>query len=134
MEQDWKSSPNVTRTDKTLVVKDLFIVNDTEAQLLRGQRIRRTVVSSSLYTSSASDFIIGVTNLGVAPTIGLPLPSLAGNGKSYIIKDEAGGAATTTITIRSDGEKTIDGATSTTLTTNYQSKRFYSDGSQWFTM
>ena len=56
-----------------------------------------------------------------------------GNGKTYIIKDEIGGAATTTITVRSAGEENIDGASSATLTTNYTVKSFYSDGANWFT-
>jgi hypothetical protein len=74
-----------------------------------------------------------VTALAVATTIGLPLPSLVGTGKTFIIKDEVGGATTTNITIASEGEKTIDGSSSTTLSTNYQFKQFYSDGSNWFT-
>lgn len=136
--QDWVQSPNVVRTDKTLVVKDFFVVDDVNAKMLRGQMINRKVfsassVNNSVYTMAAIDFLLGVTSLAEAPSIGLPLPSLVGIGKTYIIKDEVGGAATTTITIQSDGEKTIDGAASTTLTTNYQAKKFYSDGSNWFT-
>lgn len=137
-QQDWVSSPNVTRTDKTLVVKDFFIVDDTNMRALKGQIINRKVFGSnstlsSVYTMAATDFLLGVTSLAYTPSVGLPLPSLVGIGKTYIVKDEAGGAATTTITIQSDGEKTIDGASSTTLTTNYQAKSFYSDGSNWFT-
>lgn len=136
-EQDFVSAPNVVRTDKNLVVKDFFIVNDTEARMLKGQTVNRKAISTLLtgahYTLSTSDYIIGITNLSYAPFIGLPKPSLVGNGKTFRVKDEAGGAATTTITVQSDGEKTIDGSASTTLTSNYQSKSFYSDGSNWFT-
>lgn len=136
-EKDFVSAPNVVRTDKTLIVKDFFIANDKEVQMLKGQRINHVVynsnsTNSSVYSMSATDFLLGVTSLAYAPSIGLPLPALVGNGKTYIVKDEAGGASTTTITIISDGEKLIDGASSTTLTTNYQSKSFYSDGSNWF--
>lgn len=136
-QKDWVSSPNVTRTDKTLVVKDFFIADDTNVRFLRGQIINRKVFGSnstlsSVYTMAVTDFLLGVTSLAYTPSVGLPRPSLVGIGKTYIVKDEVGGAASTTITIQSDGEKTIDGAASTTLTTNYQSKSFYSDGSNWF--
>jgi hypothetical protein len=126
-------SANLLNTAKDLIIKAVFSVKNNEVSLLKGQRFSRTAVRGAVTTISASDYLIGVTALAVATSIGLPRPSKAGPGKTYIIKDEAGGANTTNITIRSDGEKTIDGATSTTLNTAYQSKQFYSDGSNWFT-
>lgn len=132
-EGDFVSTPNVVRTDKDLVVKDFFVANNNEVRMLRGQMIARRANSGN-YTCAVSDYLIAITSLAVAPSIGLPSPSLAGVGKTYRIKDEVGGAATTTITVRSDKEKLIDGAASTTLTTNYQSKLFYTDGSNWFTL
>lgn len=135
--QDWVSSGNVVRTDKTLNVKDKFVVNDFEVLFGSGQKFKRTnfstVLSGSTYSANTRDFLIGITSLSYAPNIGLPSPKLVGEGKTLIVKDEAGGAATTTITIRSAGEETIDGTSTTTLTANYQSKRLYSDGSNWFT-
>lgn len=135
--QDFISSPNVTRTDKTLVVKDFYIANDTEFINKRGQKVGRlaidTRVTGSVYSLAAQDYLIGLTHLSYAPTIGLPKPSLAGVGKLYSIKDEVGGAATTTITIVSAGEETIDGSSSTTISTNYDTKDFYTDGANWFT-
>lgn len=134
---DFLSSGNVARTDKTLVVKDFFIANDIEVQMLKGQKFNRTafstLLSGSLYSVATTDYLIGVTSLSYAPSIGLPKPSQVGVGKTFIVKDEAGGSATTTITVRSAGEENIDGTSTSTLTTNYQSKRFYSDGSNWFT-
>lgn len=136
--QDWVSAPNTLRTDKDLIIKDLFNVNNVEVQMLRGQKFSRksvsTLITGATYSVSASEYLIGVTSLSYAPLISLPRPSLVGAGKTYIVKDEAGGAATTTITISSAGEKTIDGAANTTLTANYQSKQFYTDGSNWFTV
>lgn len=126
------SSPNVIRLDKNLVVKDFFEVNDLEVSNFVGQRFKRTSFSGSNYTTSASDFLIAITSLAIAPTIGLPNPQQARMGKTYIVKDEAGGAGTTTITIRVEGEKSIDGATTSTITTNYGSRSFYTDGANWF--
>lgn len=128
---DWVSTPIAIRTDKTFVVKDFFMVSDTEVSFLRGQRINRKAVSGN-YTTAVVDFLVGVTSLGTAPNIGLPNPKIVAQGKVFIVKDEVGGAATTTITIASDGEKLIDGAATTTLTTNYQAKSFYTDGNNWF--
>lgn len=125
---------NILKTAKDLYIKEVFGVTNTETFQKKGQRFGRTYVTTSLYTLSTSDYLVAVGNLGVAPSYGLPLPSLVGTGKTFIVKDEVGGALTTNITIRSEGEKTIDGSSSSTLTTNYQVKRFYSDGSNWFTM
>lgn len=132
--QDWQSSSTVVRTNKTLIVKDRFSSNDSETALLRGQRFARTLVSGVTFSVASSDYLIAVTSLALAPSIGLPRPSLVGSGKTFIIKDEVGGAGTTTITVRSEGEENIDGSSTATLTSNYQSKRFYTDGANWFTI
>lgn len=131
-QQDFVSTANVARTDKDLIIKDFHVFNNIEAQLLRGQKVFRTGVGTT-YSTALIDYLIGVTSLANAPTIGLPRPKLAGRGKIYVVKDEVGGAATTTITVVSQGEETIDGSANTTLTTNYQAKRFYTDGANWFT-
>lgn len=128
------SQANVLKTAKDLRIKEVFSVDDREVSTLKGQRVGRTAVAGSVYTMSTSDFLVGVTSLVSAPSVGLPDPRLVGVGKHYIVKDEVGGAATTTITIRSEGERNIDGSSSTTLTTNYQAKRFYTDGLDWFTV
>lgn len=130
-------TPNVQRIDKDLNIKNFYQFNDNESINRRGQKFRRsafsTVLLGSVYSVASSEFLIGITNLSYAPSVGLPKPSLVGEGKHYIVKDEAGGAGTTTITIRSDGEKTIDGATTLTITTNYGAKELYNDGNNWFT-
>jgi hypothetical protein len=117
-------------------IKDNFSTDEKETWLKRGQKFNRTIfntlVSGSVYSSSANDYLIGITSLSYAPNVGLPRPKLVGAGKTYIVKDEAGGAGTTTITVRSAAEETIDGAATSTLTTNYQSKSFYTDGANWF--
>lgn len=114
-------------------IKDVFDATDKEFRQFAGQKFKRTAVSGASNTISAADYFIAVTSLALAPTIGLPLPSLVGAGKTFVVKDEVGGAATTTITVTSAGEKNIDGSSSTTLTANYQSKSFYTDGANWFT-
>ena len=131
-------SANIIRSDKTFNIKDRFIVNDKEVINRIGQVFNRTtfstLVSGSVYSASAVDYLIGITSLSYAPTIGLPRPSLIGPGKTYIIKDEVGGALTTNITIRSVGEETINGAATNTIITNYGAVTLYSDGANWFTI
>lgn len=134
---DFTSAGNIARTDKDLNVKDSFIHTDVETKMLRGQKFRRTAISTlifgSVYSVSSSEFLLAITSLSYAPTIGLPRPTIVGEGKTFIVKDEVGGAATTTITIRSAGEENIDGVSTSTITTNYGLREFYTDGANWFT-
>ena len=127
---------NVIRTTRDFLVKDVFSVDDLEVKILGGLRFNRrtfsTLASGSVYSVTRMDYCIGITNLSYAPSIGLPSPSAAGAGKTYLIKDEAGGGATTTITIRSTGDATIDGASSVTIAANYGAKMLYTDGNQWY--
>ncbi len=132
-QEDFSSSDNIIKTNKDFSIKDSFLFNEKEAVNRKGQKFNRTMVSGANYTAAAQDFLLAITSLAVAPSIGLPKPSLAGAGKHFIIKDEVGGAATTTITIKSDGEANIDGSSSATLINNYAEKEFYTDGKNWFT-
>lgn len=135
-QQDFSSSPTKVTTNKTLNIRNTFSCDETNIKLLRGQVFNRkaisTLVTGAVYSAATIDYLIGITSLSYAPSIGLPSPKLVGIGKTYIVKDEAGGAATTTITVRSAAEETIDGASTATITTNYQAKSFYSDGANWF--
>jgi len=128
---------NVIKTDRDFIIKDKFIVDDYETHILGGQRFKRTAfactsATNAVYSVTRADYYIGITYLAVAPTIGLPSPVLAGPGKTYLIKDEVGGAATTTITVRSAGDALIDGGTSATMTGNFDSRMFYTNGAQWY--
>ena len=137
LKKDWATTPTETYTLKNARIRQTLFVNEINTEFLKGQKFNRTLfstlVSGSVYSVATTDYLIGITSLSYAPSIGLPQPKLVGPGKTYIVKDESGGAATTTITVRSAGEENIDGATTSTLTTNYQAKGFYSDGANWFT-
>lgn len=131
--ENFYSNGNLIRTIKALSIGESHLFNNTEAALNRGQRFSRTAVHGAVYSVSTSDYLIAIDDLVLAPTIGLPRPSLVGTGKTFIVKDEVGGAATTTITVVSAGEETIDGASSDTITTNYGSVGYYTNGANWFT-
>lgn len=126
----------LVKTDRDLNVKDQFIIDDFEMKFLGGLRFNRkafdTRVEGAVYSVTRRDYYIGITHLSYAPFVGLPSPVLAGAGKTYLIKDEAGGAASTTITVVSSGDALIDGGTSATMTGNFDSRMFYSNGTQWY--
>lgn len=128
---DFISTPNVARTDKDFIIKDFYILNNTEFINKKGLKVNR-IATGINYSVTLIDYLVVVNSVATTITIGLPRPLLAGVGKSYIVKDEAGGASGTTITIVSAGEENIDGASSTTLSSNYASKSFYTDGANWF--
>lgn len=122
---------------EALKISNNFSASEVEVEFLKGQRFNRrafsTLVTGSVYTVSVTDYLIGITSLSYAPSVGLPSPKNVGVGKNFIVKDEAGGAGTTTITIRSAGEETIDGAATSTITINYGTRNLYNDGANWFT-
>jgi hypothetical protein len=81
------------------------------------------------YTATESDHVILVDASGGAVTINLPAAAGA-NGRMYQIKktDSSGNA----VTIDGNGAETIDGATTLSTTTQYQSFTIVCDGSGWW--
>lgn len=128
---DFVSTGSTVRTDKTLIVKDYFTVDDVNTVTNRGRKINVTR-GHSAYTALLTDTLIVVPSVAVAPTITLPEASTAGIGKVYMIKDISGSAAATSITISRSGTDTINGDTSTSINTNYGFVGLFSDGSNWF--
>lgn len=98
-------------------------------QAASGFGAKRTTTAAS-YTVLVSDYFVGVTSNAAARTITLPAASACTAGQIFIIKDEAGTAASANnITIARAGSDTIDGATSVSITADYGVIRLYSDGS-----
>lgn len=124
---------NVQRIDKDLDIKNFFYFSNNEFNNKKGQKFGYMGVRGANYSVAAQDFFIAITALAVVTGVGLPKPSLVGPGKHYIIKDEVGGAATTNITVRSEGEATIDGSSTSVINTNYGAKEYYTNGVNWFT-
>lgn len=86
--------------------------------------VTETAISASV---NNQEIIIGVTDTSSARTITLPS---TGNfdGQMYIIKDQSGAAATNNISVTVNGGiKTIDGATTQKITSNYGSMTVYWD-------
>ena len=99
---------------------------------LAGRRRHITNVNDTVYptgyTIVASDDVISVTSIGAAFTV--YLPALPATGDTYTIKDSGGNAGTWTITVDA-GLKTIDGAATYPMSTNYESFDVIYNGSEW---
>ena len=90
---------------------------------------RKTVAYKRNVTSATSALTASVDSCIIASgsfTITLPNPSTAGSGAEILVKKTLTGFSTVTI---SASAGTIDGSTTTTLTTQYSSYTFISDGS-----
>lgn len=96
-----------------------------------GLAIAHTSTSSN-YTASVDDCIIGVDTSGGAVTVTLPSAGAVA-GKVFVIHDEGGSAGTNNITVATEGSETIDGNSTATINSNYGSLRVYSDGTNYFT-
>ena len=92
----------------------------------------RTTVASVDYTATTSDRFIAYTSLANAHTVFLVDATLLPD-TFVVVKDESGQAALNPITVKSvNNVQTIDGNGTETINSNYGSKRFYSNGTQWF--
>ena len=94
----------------------------------------RTAVNNLAYTILASDKIVAQTGtLTTSRTFTLPAANAVPAGKEIVVIDESGTVtAANTIVIARSGSDTIDGATSSTITSPYGSRRLVSDGtSKW---
>jgi len=85
--------------------------------------------SYTIDTGTYPDYII-LCNFTAAHTITLPAPTV---GRTLIIKDGYGTAATYNITVARYGSENIDGyASNYTISANYGSLELISDGTNWF--
>jgi len=89
-------------------------------------------VTAATYTAKGGDRLIGVNRAGTV-TITLPTTEVR-KGRTYTVKDESGAAATNNITVATEGAETIDGSATDTISTDYGSVTYYSDGANWFTV
>lgn len=80
------------------------------------------------YTALSTDYYIGVDTAGGAYTITLPLNPVV--GQAYDIVDSTGHAGANNITISGNGHN-INGAATTTISTNYGALSLVYNGTQW---
>ena len=91
---------------------------------------------SGNYSALQTDEVIEFSSTASSYTLTLPAPSITGvtanKGKTYVIKDSSGGAATNNITI-APASGTIDGSASLSIGIAYGFVQVYCDGTAWFT-
>jgi len=86
---------------------------------------------SANITLAPSDHFVGVNTVASAITVTLPPATSIPRGKQFVIKDEGGAAGTNNITINTPDGRTIDGASSVGLQSNYAAINIYYNGSGW---
>lgn len=109
-------------------------VGDT-AQIRGNVKLDRTFVDSAnttAYTTTTKEEVVGIDTNSASVTVTLDSTSAGDQGHKIIIKDEGGNAGTNGITIDTAGTETIDGASSTSITSNFGSITVYSDGTNWY--
>ena len=103
--------------------------NNSANNLFRQQGI---VNSATNYVVLATDSIVNITSTAAARDVTLPAPSVTQIGKTFIVKDTSGGAATNNITI-TGASGNIDGAATIAIESDYGSIVLWSDGTNYFT-
>ena len=97
-----------------------------------GQAWQQITITASTYSvdtnSTTSDLVIFTDSTSNTVTITLPAPSA---GRLIYVKDKTGKAATHNVTISQHASETIDGASSLTLSKNYDAVLLISDGTNW---
>jgi len=94
------------------------------------KRVALDTAADHPYAVLSTDYVIGVDSTGGAFTINLP--AAAGMaGRHLLIKDEAGTAAASNITIDANAGEFIDGALTAVLSVSRASLSLYCDGTGW---
>lgn len=100
------------------------VANSTVA--IGGSLAKQINGKTAAYTATAADGTINCTS----GTFTVTLPTAVGiTGRIYTIKNSGAGV----ITVDADGTETIDGATTVTLSTQYNSISIQSNGANWIT-
>lgn len=96
---------------------------------------RKSVDKDSTYYMSFTDYLLEVDTSDRTVTIVLPKVTKMID-KEIVIKDKGGNAGTNNITINTNESSgvNIDGSSSLVINTNYDKRRLYSDGSNWYTI
>lgn len=91
---------------------------------------RAFVVGDSPVAVNGTDYYLACDTSGGAITI--QLPNAPDTGRQFVVKDHVGSAATNAITVTTAGGiVTIDGATTFTMNSNYQSNMFLFNGTSY---
>ena len=123
----WAQGSDMNRSDYD--TDDDTVVDTAEA--IKVNNPTAVAFAASPYTVLSTDTVLLVDT--TAGAVELDLPAVASSsGRTLVIKDEGGNAATNAITIDPNASETLDGsATSATITTAYGHMTIFCDGTQW---
>jgi len=93
--------------------------------------LKSLTTKTAAYTTVLADDVVLSDTTSTAFTITLGTAAVSA-GKQQTIKDSGGNANTNNITIETEASETIDGASSSSIATNYGSLTVISDGTHWF--
>jgi len=99
-----------------------------------GLQVNYRSISTNVFTASASDYIVGMTNVS-ASTVRLLSAAAVGSGSILVIKDEVGNPrdSAAKITISASAGQTVDSQPHTDIQGTMISLTLYSNGStKWF--
>jgi len=98
---------------------------------VNGSTAHAISTKTATYTATAGDHTILCNN--TSGSININLPAASGcSGRVYVIKKISG--ISNNVVINGNGSETIDGATTRTLTLQYESVTIQSDGANWFVL
>jgi hypothetical protein len=94
--------------------------------------LNTTTVNAATYDLLVTDYLLLVTYTSTGAVTSLTLPTAQTTaGRTIVIKDAGGNAATNNITIDTEASQTIDGNATLLITTSYASVTLCSDGTNW---
>lgn len=97
--------------------------------------VTRTAVDDADHDVADGDVLIAYTAITAGRAVNLPAAADAGEGRTLIVKDEAGAAGSFAISVTPDGAEEIDGtAAAVDVAVNYGFLALYCDGTGWFTL
>tara|TARA_B100000212_G_C27351505_1_gene523858 strand:+ start:685 stop:1431 length:747 start_codon:yes stop_codon:yes gene_type:complete len=111
----------------TISGSDNLIFNNNILQVFGGLKLNRRNTSSTI-TASITDYYIGTNTTNGVLSIRLPDAANLLDGQTYVVKDEAGTAASNNVTILASGSQTIDGQNSVVLESPFASIQLYCNG------
>ena len=133
MSGDYNSASVTLGENQTMIlengVTNLSVdVSASGAKVIRysGIIIYNVVTKNTNYTASNGDCVLADASSG-AITITLPSPS-----SNAIVNVKKIDSSTNAVTVEPNGSETIDGSSSKTIDTQYESYTFISDGTNWY--
>lgn len=120
-----------TTTDQyTARFQNGYVIEEGRLTAKHGISTPTTSVTATTYTTLATDSVILVDDDTAAAEVTVTLLAAATAGDGFLLNIKKTGS-TANVVIDGSGAETIDGATTNTLTTQYESVKLICDGTEW---